>query len=154
MKIAVFPGSFDPITIGHQNIIERALPLFDKIIVAIGINSAKKYHFSLEDRKAFVTQTFSKYPNIEIKLYEGLTVDFCKKVGAKYILRGLRNSTDFNYETPIAQMNKSLNDSIETIYMPCIPEYTAINSTIVRDIIINGGNASKFLPSEIITLVK
>jgi pantetheine-phosphate adenylyltransferase len=147
MKIAVFPGSFDPITIGHQNIIERALPLFDKIIVAIGINSSKKYHFSLEQRMEFIQLTFNNNLKIEVRTYKGLTIDFCNTVGARYILRGLRNSADYSYENSIAQMNKAMAEDIETIYLATIPALSAINSTIVRDIIKNNGDASQFLPS-------
>jgi pantetheine-phosphate adenylyltransferase len=147
MKIAVFPGSFDPITIGHQNIIERALPLFDKIIIAIGINSSKKYHFSLEQRTDFIQLTFNDNAKIEIKTYKGLTINFCKTVGAKYILRGIRNSADYVYENSISQMNKAMDEDIETIYLSTIPSLSAINSTIVRDIIINNGDASQFVPA-------
>jgi len=147
MKIAVFPGSFDPITIGHQNIIERALPLFDKIIVAIGENAAKKYHYSLDQRAEFITLTFNNSQKIEVASYNGLTINFCKEQDAKYILRGIRNGTDYAYENPIAQMNKSMANDIETIFIPTIPSLTAINSSIVRDIIINGGDVSKFVPA-------
>ena len=149
MKIAVFPGSFDPITIGHQDIIERALPLFDKIIVAIGINTAKKYHFSLDQRTEFIELTFKNNPKVEVKNYNGLTIDFCKKNNANYILRGIRNSSDYLYENSIAQMNKAMSEDIETIFIPTNPERSAINSTIVRDIIINNGDASQFVPAAI-----
>jgi len=149
MKIAVFPGSFDPITKGHQDIIERALPLFDKIIVAIGQNSAKKYLFTLEQRTEFIKLTFNNNPKIEILAYNGLTVNFCKSVNANYIVRGIRNSADYMYENAIAQMNKAMESNIETIYIPTIPELSAINSTIVRDILINGGNVEQFVPSAI-----
>ena len=149
MKIAVFPGAFDPITIGHQDIIERALPLFDKIVVAIGTNTAKKYHFSLEQRTEFINLTFNNNPKIEVKTYEGLTIDFCKTINANYILRGIRNSSDYLYENSIAQMNKAMAEDIETIFIPTTPELSAINSTIVRDIIINNGDASQFVPAVI-----
>jgi pantetheine-phosphate adenylyltransferase len=149
MKIAVFPGSFDPITKGHQDIIERALPLFDKIIVAIGQNSAKKYHYSLEQRTNFIELTFNNNPKIEVISYTGLTIDFCKSVNASYILRGIRNSSDYLYENSIAQMNKAMENDIETIFIPTIPELAAINSTIVRDILINGGNVEQFVPTAI-----
>jgi len=147
MKIAVFPGSFDPITKGHQDIIERATPLFDKIIIAIGINTAKKYLFSIEERTEWIKATFNENEKIEVMSYTSLTVDFCKKVNAKYILRGLRNTADFNYEASIGQMNKSLDDQIESIYFITSPHLSAINSTIVRDIVVNGGDASLFVPS-------
>ena len=149
MKIAIFPGSFDPITKGHQDIIERALPLFDKIIIAIGKNSAKKYHFSLEERTHFIELTFNNNPKIEVISYTGLTIDFCKSVNANYILRVIRNSADYMYENSIAQMNKAMDNDIETIFMPTIPELAAINSTIVRDILINGGNVEQFVPAAI-----
>ena len=149
MKIAIFPGSFDPITKGHQDIIERALPLFDKIIVAIGKNSSKKYHYNLEQRTQFIELTFSNNPKVEVISYTGLTIDFCKSVNANYILRGIRNSADYMYENSIAQMNKAMKNDIETIFMPTIPELAAINSTIVRDILINGGNVEQFVPAAI-----
>ena len=149
MKIAIFPGSFDPITKGHQDIIERALPLFDKIIIAIGKNSAKKYHFNLEERTQFIELTFNNNPKIKVISYTGLTIDFCKSVNANYILRGIRNSADYMYENSIAQMNKAMDNDIETIFMPTIPELAAINSTIVRDILINGGNVEQFVPAAI-----
>ncbi|MEJ6736300.1 MAG: pantetheine-phosphate adenylyltransferase [Flavobacteriales bacterium] len=149
MKIAIFPGSFDPITKGHQDIIERALPLFDKIIIAIGKNSAKKYHFNLEERTQFIKLTFNNNPKTEVISYTGLTIDFCKSVNANYILRGIRNSADYMYENSIAQMNKAMDNDIETIFMPTIPELAAINSTIVRDILINGGNVEQFVPAAI-----
>lgn len=149
MKIAIFPGSFDPITLGHQNIVERALPLFDKIIVAIGINTLKKYHFTTEDRINFIKLTFNNNPKIEITTYQGLTVNFCKQQNANYILRGIRNANDYSYENPIAQMNKAMENGIETIFMTTIPELSAINSTIIRDILINGGNVNPFIPKEL-----
>jgi pantetheine-phosphate adenylyltransferase len=147
MKIAVFPGSFDPITIGHQNIVERALPLFDKIIVAIGHNTLKNYHFSIEHRIDFIKLTFKNNPKIEVTTYSGLTIDFCKQVNSNYILRGIRNIADYNYENSIAQMNKAMNNDIETIFIPTIPELSAINSTIIRDILINGGDVNNFVPT-------
>lgn len=149
MNIALFPGSFDPITKGHQSVILRSLPLFDKIVVAIGNNSSKKYLYSLEQRTHWINKTFKGESKIEVTTYSGLTIDYCKEIGAKYILRGLRNTADFNFENGIGQMNKAMNDDIETIFMLTTPELSAINSTIVRDIIINDGNASKFVPEEI-----
>jgi pantetheine-phosphate adenylyltransferase len=148
-RIALFPGSFDPITIGHESIIRRALPLFDEIIVAIGINSTKNYHFPLEKRKSFVEQVFTKESSIKVMSYDGLTVDFCKKVNANYILRGLRTSADFEFERGIAQMNKAMANDIETIFILSTPEHSAINSTIIRDILKHGGNASAFVPKGI-----
>ncbi|MBI2271579.1 MAG: pantetheine-phosphate adenylyltransferase [Bacteroidetes bacterium] len=148
-KIALFPGSFDPITIGHESIIRRALPLFDEIIVAIGINSTKNYYLPLEKRKSLIQQVFAKESRIKVLSYEGLTVDFCKKVKANYILRGLRTSADFEFERGIAQMNKAMVHDIETIFILSNPEHSAINSTIVRDILRNGGDVSAFIPKGI-----
>ncbi len=145
-KIALFPGSFDPITIGHESIIRRGLLLFDEIIVAIGINSTKNYYLPLEKRKQLIEQVFAKEKQIKVMSYEGLTVDFCKKVNANYILRGLRTSADFEFERGIAQMNKAMVNTIETIFILSNPEHSAINSTIVRDIVRNGGDASAFIP--------
>lgn len=153
MKIAVFPGSFDPITLGHKDIVDRALPLFDKIIVAIGTNSAKTYLFNEEDRKLFIEKTFAN-SKIEVATYTGLTVNFCEKAGANYIIRGIRNSADYNYENAIAQMNKTMYNNIETLFLPTTPELSAINSTIVRDILVNGGDVSQFIPENIRDLIK
>jgi|SRR5690554_1473198 len=147
-RIAVFPGSFDPITIGHQSLIQRAIPLFDEIIVAIGNNAQKKYMFDLAQRKEWIEGAF-KHKSIKVDLYQGLTIDYCEKVQAKFILRGVRNQQDFEFERSIAQMNKKLNDEIETVLMYTDPEYAAISSTIVRDIIRNGGDAHQFLPKNI-----
>ena len=149
MKIALFPGSFDPITRGHQDIIERATPLFDKIVIGIGTNTAKKHHFSLEERTGWIKETFKNNTKIEIVNYTGLTVSFCSSINATYILRGLRNTANYNYESAIAQMNRDLNNQIETIFILTSPELSAINSSIVRDIIINEGDVSKFIPSAI-----
>ena len=148
-KIAVFPGSFSPFTIGHKSVIDRAIPLFDKIIVAIGINSEKNQYFSIEERIQWITDIYSAQPKIEIKFYEGLTVDFCKKENAHFILRGLRDSHDFKFEKNIAQMNYELNNEIETIFLITPPEISHISSTTIRDIIKNGGDVSKFLPKQI-----
>lgn len=145
MKIAVFPGSFDPITIGHVDVVKRCLPLFDKIIVGIGTNASKQYLFSKQQREDYIKQSFAGVSQIECIHYEKLTVDFCNQQGAQYIIRGLRNSTDFDFETPIAQMNRALNFKVDTIFIPCSPAYAAISSTIVRDIIRNGGNAQPFV---------
>ncbi len=148
-KTALFPGSFDPITLGHESIIRRALPLFDEIIIAIGINSEKKYYFPLEKRKAWIEQVFAKEPRIKVISYHGLTVDLCKKINADYILRGLRTSADFEFERGIAQMNKAMLDRLETVFILSTPELSAINSTIVRDILKHGGDVSAFVPSGI-----
>ena len=148
-KIAVFPGSFSPFSIGHQSVIEKALPLFDKIIISIGINSEKDQYFSIQERVQWIESVYVDNEKIEIKRYEGLTVDFCKKEDANFILRGLRDSHDFKFEKNIAQMNKDLNPDIETIFIITPPELSHISSSLIRDIIKNGGDVSKFIPKEI-----
>ena len=148
-KIAVFPGSFSPFTIGHQCIIDRAIPLFDKIIIAIGINSKKNQYFSIEERIQWIKDVYPDNPKITVQFYEGLTVDFCKRENANFILRGLRDSHDFKFEKNIAQMNQKLNNEIETIFLITPPEISHISSTIIRDIIKNGGDVSKFIPKQI-----
>ncbi|MGA2406814.1 MAG: pantetheine-phosphate adenylyltransferase [Bacteroidales bacterium] len=148
-KIAVFPGSFDPFTIGHEAIIRRAISLFDEIIIAVGANASKKYFYSLETRKEMIIKVFKDEPRVKINHYEGLTVDFCKKNGAGYLLRGLRTAADFEFERAIGQVNKSMAPGIESVFLLTVPEHSFINSTIVRDIIKNGGDASKFVPSAI-----
>lgn len=148
MNIAIFPGSFDPITVGHQDIILRALPLFDKVIVAVGKNTSKKYLFSQEQRVKWIKKVFAKEKKISVSSFSGLTVDYCKKVKANYILRGLRTSADFEFERSIGQINKAMS-GVETIFLLSSPELSAINSTIVRDIIINNGDASSFVPNEV-----
>jgi pantetheine-phosphate adenylyltransferase len=142
-------GSFSPFTIGHQSIVDRALPLFDKIIISIGINSEKNQYFSIEERLQWIKDVYANNAKIEVKFYEGLTVDFCKKEDAKYILRGLRDSHDFKFEKGIAQMNKDLNKEVETIFIITPSEISHISSSIIRDIIKNGGDVSKFIPKEI-----
>ena len=148
-KTAIFPGSFAPFTVGHQSIVDRAIPLFDKIIIAIGINGEKNQYFSIEERMSWIESVYKNNPNIKVKRYEGLTVDFCKKENANYILRGLRDSHDFKFEKNIAQMNKELNATIETIFIITPSEISHISSSIIRDIIKNGGDVSKFIPKEI-----
>ena len=148
-KIAVFPGSFSPFTLGHKSIVDRALPLFDKIIIAIGINSEKKEYFSVEERKQWIQKVYKSNSKLEVQFYEGLTVDFCEKVGANYILRGLRDSHDFKYEKNIAHTNTDLNDEVETIFFITPAEISHLSSSIIRDIIKNGGDVSQFLPKEI-----
>lgn len=146
MKIAVFPGSFDPITIGHVNLIERAFPLFDKIIIAIGNNSSKKYMFSLEKRREWIEKSFEKEKKIEVDIFEGLTVDHCQSKNANYIIRGIRNSLDLEFEKSIAQANAKLNSNIETIFLLTAPEHSFISSSIVRDVILNNGDYQQFVP--------
>ena len=148
-RIAVFPGSFDPITKGHEDIVNRASGLFDELVVAIGINTTKKYLFSLEQRLHWLEQTFESNPKIRVTSYEGLTVDFCKKIGAQFMLRGLRSSIDFEYERSIAQMSKELNSDIETVLFYTSPKLSAINSSIVREILKNNGDVSSFIPENI-----
>jgi pantetheine-phosphate adenylyltransferase len=148
-KIAVFPGSFDPFTIGHEAIIRRAINLFDEIIIAVGANTLKKNFYSLETRKEMITKVFKDEARVRVDHYEGLTVDYCKKNGAGYLLRGLRTSADFEFERAIGQVNKSMAPGIESVFLLTVPEHSFINSTIVRDIIRNGGDASKFVPAAI-----
>ena len=150
-KIAVFPGSFDPITKGHESIILRAAPLFDKLIVAIGINSDKAGFFPLDQRIEWIKKTFQDHPNIKVRQYKGLTVDFCKEVGAKYILRGLRTSADFEFERSIGQINKQLDQTneIETVFLLSETEHTPLNSSIVRSVFQVGGDVSRFVPEGI-----
>lgn len=148
-KIAVFPGSFDPITLGHVSVVKRALSLFDEIVVAIGNNSQKNYMFDLEQRAKWIKGAFNN-KKVKVDIYNTLTIDYCQSIGANYLLRGLRNQMDFEYERSIAQMNRQLNPNIETVFLFTELEYAAINSTIVRDILRNNGNASQFLPDNII----
>ncbi len=148
-RIAVFPGSFDPLTKGHESIVQRALPLFDSIIVAIGSNSTKSSMFPIEKRKNWLEQTFASYSNIKIIDYASLTVELCRKHGATYILRGLRSVTDYEYESSIAKMNRLMEPGIETIFMLALPEFSAIHSTIIREIMKHGGDVSQFIPSGI-----
>ena len=148
-RIALFPGSFDPITKGHESIILRALPLFDKIIVAIGHNVEKNSFYPIEKRIEWLKKVFNQYASIEIIEYEGLTVDLCKKHNINYILRGLRTSADFEFERTIGQMNKKMMPELETVFLLTIPEHTAINSSVVRDIIRNGGDARQFVPDQV-----
>ena len=149
MKKAVFPGSFDPITIGHVDLIYRGLEIFDEIIIAIGVNADKKQLFSLEDKIQQIINTFVNEPRIKVASYKGLTIDFCKSVNSKYILRGLRNSSDFNYEQSIAQTNSSLS-KIESVFLISSPQLAHISSTIVRDIIKNEGDYKSLVPESVI----
>lgn len=145
-RICLFPGTFDPITLGHVDIINRAIPLFDKIVVGIGLNAAKTPMFSPEQRLEWIRDIYRGNTKVQGAVYEGLTIDYCKEIGAKFILRGIRYVSDFEYEKTIADANRTLDNSIETIFLTGEPKYTSVASTIVRDIIRNGGNASPFLP--------
>ncbi len=147
--IAVFPGTFDPLSLGHVDIVKRALHLFDTIYLAIGTNMNKHPMFSLDLRLRWLKTVFKDYDQVRIDTYHGLTVDFCKEKNAAYILRGLRNTIDFEYEKTIAQLNNKLNPFIETVFIMCNPAYHAINSSAIRDILINRGDASAFLPPEV-----
>jgi len=148
-KIAVFPGSFSPFSLGHKAVVDSALPLFDKVIIAVGNNPEKNQYFSIKKRLKWINDVYKNMPNISVEQYEGLTVDFCKTVNANFIVRGLRDSHDFKFEKNIAQMNKKLNAEIETIFIITPPDLSHISSTILRDIIKNGGDISTFIPKEI-----
>ena len=144
-KIAVFPGSFDPFTIGHESIVHRSIDLFDKIIIAVGHNDSKKVFYPWESRVAIINDVFRDNPRIEVTHYDDLTVNLCRRVGARYILRGLRTAADFEYEKAIAQVNKAMFPELENVFILTLPEYTSINSTIVREIMRYGGDVSKFV---------
>ncbi|MGB5982170.1 MAG: pantetheine-phosphate adenylyltransferase [Nonlabens sp.] len=148
MKKAVFPGSFDPITLGHYDIIERGLGLFDEIIIAIGVNADKKYMFSLEQRKSFIEDAFKDEPKIKVMTYKGLTIDFCQQNDAQFILRGLRNPADFEFEKAIAHTNRKLS-SIETVFLLTSSGKSYISSSIVRDVIRNNGDYTGLVPSTV-----
>ncbi|OYQ31978.1 pantetheine-phosphate adenylyltransferase [Flavobacterium cyanobacteriorum] len=148
MKIAVFPGSFDPITLGHYDIIKRGVGLFDKIIVAIGVNAEKKYMFPLEERRKFIEEAFANEPKVEVVTYQGLTIDLCKKVGAQFILRGLRNPADFEFEKAIAHTNRELSQ-IETVFLLTAARTSYISSSIVRDVLRNGGDYTILVPDSV-----
>jgi pantetheine-phosphate adenylyltransferase len=148
-RIALFPGTFDPITIGHLDIIHRALPLFDKLVIGIGRNANKTAMFSEEQRMKWIREIFGDNPKVSVAVYEGLTVECCRKVGANFIVRGIRYVNDFEYEKAIADMNRSLDKDIETVFLTCLPQYTSVASTLVRDVIRNGGDARQFLPQAV-----
>lgn len=148
LPIAVFPGTFDPITIGHVSIVRRALPLFGKVIVGMGVNSTKKSMFPVEQRTRWIQEAFADEPRVEVMPFEGLTVELCKRVGAGYILRGLRNSTDHGYERSIALMNRQLA-GVETLFLPSLAEHAHISSTIVRELIANKADVSALVPMDI-----
>jgi pantetheine-phosphate adenylyltransferase len=145
-RIALFPGTFDPITIGHLDIINRAQPLFDKLIIGIGRNSSKKSMFTEEQRIKWIKEIFINNPSIDVVPYDGLTVNCCRQVGAKFIVRGIRYVNDFEYEKAIADMNRSLDHDIETVFLTCVPQYTSVASTLVRDVLRNGGDVTDYVP--------
>jgi len=148
MKIALFPGSFDPITKAHVDIIKRSIDLFDKIYIGIGMNSTKQSFLSVEKRELMLRAVFETEPKINVIAYEGLTVEFCKQIGATYMIRGIRTVSDFEYEKAIAQMNHALEPAIESIFIVSKPGYSSISSTIVREILRYNGNADQFIPKE------
>ena len=149
-RICLFPGTFDPVTLGHTDIINRALPLFDKIVVGIGINAAKNPMFTADQRKIWFEEIYKDEPKLSVKTYDGLTIKFCQSINAKFILRGIRYVSDFEYEKTIADANRTMDSKIETIFLTGEPKYTSVASTIVRDILRNGGDASPFLPEAVI----
>ena len=148
MRKAIFPGSFDPITLGHEDIIRRGIPLFDEIVIAIGVNAEKKYMFSLEDRKRFIEETFKNEPKISIVIYEGLTIELCQKINANFILRGLRNPADFEFEKAIAHTNRRMS-KIETVFLLTAAKTSFISSSIVRDVIRNNGQYELLVPEAV-----
>lgn len=150
MRIALFPGTFDPITLGHIDIIDRALPLFDKLIIGIGRNANKQPLFSEDDRLRWIKECYTGDNRVEAMVYEGLTVDCCKNVGAEFILRGIRYVSDFEYEKAIADMNRSIEQKVESVFLTCSPQFTSVASTLVRDVYRNGGDVKQFLPAPVI----
>ncbi len=154
MKICLFPGTFDPVTLGHTDIIDRALPLFDKIVIGIGRNINKQPMFSDEQRIDWLNEIYENNDKVEAVLYDGLTVNCCKEIGAEFILRGIRYVNDFEYEKAIADMNRSIAGNIETVFLTCLPQFTSVASTLVRDVLRNGGDVAKFLPKAVNKTIK
>lgn len=148
-RICLFPGTFDPVTLGHTDIINRALPLFDRLIIGLGRNSNKSTLFTEEQRLDWIREIYENESKIEVLAYDGLTVECCKMVGATYLLRGIRYVNDFEYEKAIADMNRSISDGIETVFLTCLPKYTSVASTLIRDVYRNGGQVSQFLPDPV-----
>ena len=149
-RICLFPGTFDPITIGHLDIINRSLSLFDKLIIGIGRNANKAPMFTEEQRQAWIREIYKDNPKVDVVVYEGLTVKCCQSVKANFILRGIRYVNDFEYEKAIADMNRSLDNNIESVFLTCLPQYTSVASTLVRDVIRNGGDVTQFLPEPVV----
>ena len=152
-RICLFPGTFDPVTLGHIDIINRAMPLFDKLVIGIGRNVNKTPMFSEEKRLEWLKDIYRDQPKVDAVVYDGLTVNCCKRVGAKFILRGIRYVNDFEYEKAIADMNRSIDGKIETVFLTCLPQFTSVASTLVRDVLKNGGDVSQFLPAEVNTTI-
>lgn len=148
-KLAIFPGSFDPFTIGHEEIVRRALKMFDRIIIAVGVNAGKQEYLDIHTRIRIIQKVFHDMPEVLVEGYTGLTVDYCRKKGARFIVRGLRTAADFEYERAVGQINRAIGSEIETVFLLTSPQRTFISSSIVKDILINGGNADEFLPSNI-----
>ena len=148
-KVAVFPGSFDPFTVGHESVVLRALTLFDKIVITVGFNANKKSLFSIEQRLAIISKVFENEPRIEVVSFEGLTVDLCKRINVSFILRGLRTSDDFEFERAVGQVNKAMNPEIESVYLLTAPEHSFVNSSVVREIIMHNGDPTQFIPKSI-----
>ena len=153
-RIALFPGTFDPITIGHLDIIHRSLSLFDKLVIGIGRNANKEPMFSEEQRLEWIREIYKDNPQVNAVIYDGLTIKCCQQVGANFILRGIRYVNDFEYEKAIADMNRSLDANIETVFLTCLPQYTSVASTLVRDVLRNGGDAFQFLPEIVVSSLK
>ena len=147
VRNCLFPGTFDPVTLGHTDIIDRALPLFDTLTIGIGRNSNKVPMYSEEQRIEWLRKIYAGEPKIHVLAYDGLTVNCCKMIGANFILRGIRYVNDFEYEKAIADMNRSLAENVETIFLTCLPKYTSVASTLIRDVIRNGGDVAQFLPA-------
>ena len=154
MRICLFPGTFDPITYGHIDIIDRSLGLFDKVYIGIGVNANKQPMFSAEQRKKWIEEIYVNEPKVGAVIYEGLTVECCKRIGANYILRGIRYVNDFEYEKAIADMNRSLDGNIETVFLTCLPKYTSVASTLVRDVIRNHGDVAQFVPDAVLKTIQ
>ncbi len=153
-RICLFPGTFDPVTFGHIDIVTRALPLFDKLFIGIGMNVNKQPMFTADQRSQWFKEIFIKESKVEVLVYDGLTVDCCKQVNANYVLRGIRYVNDFEYEKAIADMNRTLDEKVETVFLTCLPQYTSVASTLVRDVIRNRGNVSQFVPDVVQQTIK
>jgi pantetheine-phosphate adenylyltransferase len=153
-RTCLFPGTFDPVTFGHIDIVNRALPLFDKLFIGIGMNVNKEPMFSAEQRSQWFKEIFKNEPKVGVLAYDGLTVDCCRRVNANYVLRGIRYVNDFEYEKAIADMNRSLDENVETVFLTCLPQFTSVASTLVRDVIRNRGNVSQFVPDIVLQTIK